>query len=213
METATLPAIRRSHLGTKHARRLRQTGKLPAIIYGHGEKPEAIAIESHDLEVALQHHSRVVKIALDGDTGQYLIKAVQYDHLGSTLVHMDLVRVHADERVTVSVEIEIKGVPKGAHDGGVLIQHMNNVEVECPVHAIPGALKLSAVHLALGESLTIADLAVPEGVRILAAPAEKIATVRIPTEVEEAPQEPLEGAAAVEPEVIGRGKEEPTEPE
>lgn len=213
METATLPAIRRPHVGTKHSRRLRQSGKLPAIIYGHGETPEPIAIEFHDMEVALLHHSRVVQIALDGGISQYLIKSVQYDHLGSTPVHVDLVRVHADERVTVSVEVEIKGTPKGAHDGGVLIQHINDVDVECPVHAIPESLKLSAVNLGLGESLTIADLVVPEGVKVLAEPGEKICTVRVPSEVEEATEAPLEGEAAAEPEIIGRGKEEESEGE
>jgi len=97
MEVAKLPAKRRTHLGSKHTRRVRQQGQIPAIIYGHNETPIPIAVDAHEVEVLLAHHSRVINIDLDNQQAQYLIKAVQYDHLDTTPIHLDLMRVNMDE--------------------------------------------------------------------------------------------------------------------
>ena len=209
MQEVTLPATRRTHLGTKHTRRIRHRGQIPAIIYGHGEAPEPIALEAHEIENVLHHHLRVVNVDLDGRSSQYLIKAVQYDHLGSTPIHVDLMRVGRDERVRVAVEVELRGTPRGAADGGVLVQFLNEIDVECVMTAIPEDFRPSVTNLGLGESLLVQDLQVPPGVTIMADPQEKVATCRVPTEREEVEEEEAEEAeGAEEPEVIARGKEE-----
>lgn len=118
METATLKASRRDKIGTKHTRRLREKGLLPAIIYGHGEDPESVSLPAHDVAVELHHGARVLKLALNRKTGQFLIKDIQYDYLGTTPIHLDLMRVDLDETVTVRVGIELKGTPKGVSEGG-----------------------------------------------------------------------------------------------
>ncbi len=207
MEVANLQATRRTQLGTKHTRRLRRSGQIPAIIYGHGEKPVSVAMDAHAFVNALHHHARVLKVQIEGAEEQYLIKAVQYDYLGTTPVHVDLMRVNLDEKVTVTVEIELRGTPVGSHEGGVLTQLLDTVEVECAVTAIPDTLRPSVADLGVNDSLLVKDLELPKGVVVLTSPEEKIATCRVPSAVEEVSAEE-EGEGPAEPEMIGRAKED-----
>lgn len=214
MEQMELKGERRSDVGTRAARALRATGRLPAVIYGHGEAPETISLQRHDVEVGLAHGVRTFEVNLAGKTDHYLIKEVQYDHLDQTPIHLDLTRVNMNERVTVEVGIELRGTPKGANEGGVLDQHLVHVEVECLVSNIPDTLHPLVTELAIGDSLVAKELELPQGVTLMTNPDEKICTVREPTvkhevEEEEAPEE--EEAAAGEPERIGRVRKEDEE--
>ena len=206
METATLKASRRDKIGTKHTRRLREKGLLPAIIYGHGEDPESVSLSAHDVEVELHHGARVLKLALNGKTGQFLIKDVQYDYLGTTPIHLDLMRVDLDETVTVRVGIELKGTPKGVSEGGVLDQPLADIEVECLVTNIPETLTPMVTHLGVGESLLVRDLDLGVGVKALADPDERVASVTVLAEEVEEEKAPSEDEA--QPEVISKGKKE-----
>ncbi len=208
MELSTLPAQRRTMLGSKHTRRVRQQGQIPAIIYGHNETPIPIAVDAHEVELLLAHHSRVLSIDLENQTGQYLIKAVQYDHLDTTPIHMDLMRVDLDEKVELEVEVTLRGVPKGAQEGGVLLQMMNRVRVACLVTAIPEEIRHSVAELTLGQTVHVSDLKVAEGVTLLNDPNDLIAICREPAaEVAGAPIEGAEPTTA-EPEVIGKKPED-----
>jgi large subunit ribosomal protein L25 len=206
METLILAGTHRTNVGTKYTRRLRAAGKTPVIIYGHGQEPEAIALNTHDVHQALEQHSRLLAVEVEGRKEQYLIKAVQYDYLGTHPIHVDLMRVSMDERVRVQVEIVLRGTPKGAADGGVLTQTLSAVELECLVTAIPESLRVSVAHLGMGDALAVKDIEAPPGVTILADPDTRVAACSAPM----AAPEPVEEAAetTAEPEVIGRAKEE-----
>lgn len=206
MEHATLVAERRTHLGSKHSRRMRQSGKMPAILYGHGEKPEAVAVDAHEAENLLDHHSRVVELKLDGGTNHYLIKAVQYDYLGTNPIHLDLMRVDLNEKVNVNVEIELRGTAEGADEGGVLSQILNSIEVECTITSIPDSIRANITSMKINDDLLVKDLELPDGVTALTDAEERIAVCRVPTVEEE--EEGAEGEADAMPEVIGRTKEE-----
>lgn len=211
METITLKAEPRTALGTRAVRALRETGLLPAIIYGHGEAPESISLPTHEVQVALAHGVRTVQLKLGRKKQQYLIKEVQYDHLEEEPIHLDLTRVDLDERVTVRVGIELRGVPKGVSDGGLLDQHIADLEVECLVTEIPETLHPLVTELGVGESLLIKDLSLPEGVVAKADPDERVATVRVMAAAPE-PEEAEEAAGEeAQPEVIGRTKKEEAE--
>lgn len=210
MEMTTLKAEPRKAAGTRVAQALRAQGLLPIVIYGHGEAPETASLSGHDFEVALAHGARTLHVELGGQTKQYLIKAVQYDYLGDTPIHIDLTRVALDERVKVRVGIELRGVPKGVSEGGVLDQSMADMEVECLVTEIPDTLRPLISELGLGESLLVKDLALPPGVVAISDGEDRVATVRALAEeveaepTEEEPGEKKEG----EPERIGRVKKE-----
>jgi large subunit ribosomal protein L25 len=130
-----------------------------------------------------------------------LVKEVQYDHLGAEVIHVDFARVSLDEKVKVTVRIELKGTPKGEADGGVLQQVLPTLEIECLVTEIPDAIRHIVTELALNEVLHVRDLKLPPGVRAIQDPDLIVATVR--EIVEAAATEPAEGEAA-EPELIGR---------
>ncbi len=204
MENLTLKAETRTATGTRAVRKLRETGQLPAVIYGHGEPPVSISLSQHDVELALTHGARTLDVAVKGDSKPYLIKEVQYDHLGHLPIHLDLARVDLNERVTVSVGIELRGTPVGVNEGGILEQNVQSVEVECVVTNIPETLRPLVSSLALGESLLVKDLELPPGVRCLTDGDERIATVRALVEAAEPePGEEGEEEAAM-PERIGR---------
>jgi len=193
---------------------MREEGRLPAVIYGHGEAPEIVAFLRHDVEVALAHGARTLQVKLAGKVNPYLIKEVQYDHLQKSPIHLDLARVDLTEKVRVRVGIELRGVPKGVKDGGVLEQYMGAVEVECIVTEIPATLHPVVLNLALGESLLVKDLVLPPGVTVVGNPEDRVASVRLQAaEVPTAEAVPVEGEdKAQEPERIGRvRKDEPAE--
>jgi large subunit ribosomal protein L25 len=209
METMSLKSEQRQAQGTRKARALRKEGKLPVVIYGHGEPPESVSLDQHEVQIALKRGARTLKVDVRGEVKPYLIKEVQYDHFADTPVHLDLARVDLNERVHVKVGIELRGVPKGVAEGGVLDQSMGQIEIECLVTDIPDTLHPFVTQLALGESLHVKDLQLPPGVVALADPEDRIATVRKIVEAVVAPA-PVEGeeAATAEPERIGRIKKE-----
>jgi large subunit ribosomal protein L25 len=201
--------------GNRHANeRLRRRGLIPAVIYGHGQDPETVAVSQHDLKLVLGHAVHVVQLEMsDGEGQQYLIKDVQYDHLQKDLMHVDLMRVEAHERVEVKVRLELKGEPKGIHEGGELVQLITDLEIECPLLSIPDVIAHNIKELGLDENLHVRDLVLPPDVKSLHEPDEIVAVVRAKKAVEEevavaAPAEAAEAAGA-EPEVIAkRAKEE-----
>lgn len=209
MEATLIQAKRRTKLGTKVSRREREEGLIPSIIYGHGEEPESVSLPQREVLLELAHGSRVLEVQIARKKSQYLIKAVQYDYLGIHPIHLDLMRVDADEKVTVSVGLELRGEPKGLSEGGILEQRLASIEIECLVGRIPETLHPGVSHLGLGESLTVGDIDWPAGVVPLLESNEKVATVRMAAAEVEAEEESAEGKA--EPEVIGKPKEESEE--
>jgi large subunit ribosomal protein L25 len=213
MEVTTIKGTPRGQQGTRACRALRAEGRLPGVMYGHGEPTESVLFDQHDVEVALAHGARTLQVELKGSVKPYLIKEVQYDHLYNTPIHLDLARVDLTERVRVRVGIELRGVPKGVSEGGVLEQIMGGIEVECLVTDIPDTLHPFVSHLQLGQTLLVKDLTLPPGVKALANPDDRVATVR---ELAEAPVkvEAVEGEEKPqEPERIGRIRKEEPAPE
>ena len=206
MELPTLKADRRTKIGTNHVRKLRTEGRLPGIIYGHGETPEAFSVCAHDVAMELQHGARLVELDMDGKKNQYLLKDIQYDHMGKSPIHMDLARVDLNERIRVRVGVELRGIPKGIHDGGILDQLLDNIEIECLASGIPETLHPNVAELEIGQTLAVKDLELPEGVVAITDLEEKIAMVHLLSVAAEATEEEEgeEGAASAEPERIGR---------
>jgi len=205
-ETLVLKAKRREQAGTRAARRQRREGLVPAIIYGHKEEVVPVLLDYHDLALELQHHHRLLGLELEGNKSQYLVKEVQYDHLGDKIVHVDLTRVYLDERVQVTVAIELRGTAAGVMEGGVLEQQRADVELECLVTNIPESIRVRVNDLVIGQSVLAGDLEIPEGTKLITDPKAVVATVRMKVEEVEEVTETAEEKA--EPEMIAREKEE-----
>lgn len=191
--------VRQGH-GKRHVRRLRQTGAVPAILYGHGEANVSLSIPVDQVKTAVRHGARVVD--LDGAVKEKaFIRDLQWDTFGLEVLHMDLTRVSADEKVEVSVVVELRGEAPGVKEGGVVAHLVHQVEVESLVTAIPEKLTLKINQLGLDQSLTAADIELPPGTTMLTPADTVIAQCTLPKAEEEAAALPAEGA---EPEVIGR---------
>lgn len=210
MDIPTLKGEPRTKRGTRVARQVRKNGRLPAVVYGHGEPPESVSLDGHDLLVALAHGARTLAVDMGGTVKQFLIKDVQYDHLAAHPIHLDLMRVDLTERVQVSVGIELKGTPKGVSEGGILDQLMSSIDVECVVTDIPETLHPVVTHLHVGDSLLVRDLEFPPRVTPLADPEERVAMVRTMAAAPVDAEAAVDGAeaATAEPEIISRGKKD-----
>lgn len=204
MERNTLEAQRRTAIGTKSTRLLRKERRVPGIIYGPKQEPVPFCVDRHDLEVELLHGQRVLSLNIEGQIQAYLIRDIQYNHLGSEFLHLDLSPINLDEKVTLKVAVELRGTPKGATEGGVLDQTLNEIEIECLASDIPTAIKASVASLDVGESLTVGDLKLPDGVSCLQEAGNIVATVRVVAEEIEATE--IEEEETTAPEVITKGK-------
>jgi large subunit ribosomal protein L25 len=207
-QTIQLNVKARSELGSRANKRLRDAGHVPGVIYGHKEAVVPVTLPKRELVHHLHHGAHVFDLAMDGKSEKVLVKEIQYDHLGSTVLHVDFARVSLDERVEVTVPLELKGTPKGEVDGGVLTQVISELEVECLVTDIPDVIRHNISEMALNDVLHIRDLKVPAGVRIIQDGELIVATVK---EVIEAAPAEAAAAGGAEPEVIGRKAEEGAE--
>jgi large subunit ribosomal protein L25 len=217
MEFAVIQGEARQPGGRHANNRLRRRGLVPAVVYGHEKPPETLALSRHDLMLAIEHAQHVVKVAVDKQQTQYLLKDVQFDHLQAEPIHADLMRVNPDERVHVSVGIEFRGEPHGVHEGGELIHVLTDLDIECPLVGIPEMLRVKIDHLGVGQTLHVKEIELPEGITTRHNPDDVVVTVRpkrggLGTEEEEVE---LEEAAkeGAEPEVIGRATKEEDESE
>src|SRR5262245_34777759 len=164
-DSVVLETKPRTERGTRNARRLRKKGVIPAVVYGHKEATLAIALAAEDLEKAIRHGVRVLDLKTDGNLQKALISEVQWDHLGKEILHVDLTRVAADERITVSVNLEIKGVAPGVTAGGVLDQPMHQLSIECLAISIPESIRVNVNQLQMDGAIYVRDLVLPPDVK------------------------------------------------
>jgi large subunit ribosomal protein L25 len=211
-ETVKFTAKPRQGRGSSAARRLRRQGMVPVVLYGHQQETVSLALSAEEVEKALRHGVHVVDLQLDGNTEKALIKDVQWDHLGRDIVHVDFARVSEDERVVVTVPLEIRGTPAGLSEGGVLDQPLHTLEVECPVVAVPDSIRVNVSELKIGQAIHVRELVLPPNVRAIVNPETVVVHVtmkQVEAEVVAAPAAP----EAAEPEIIGRPKVEEEEAE
>ncbi|MCG3179892.1 MAG: General stress protein CTC [Phycisphaerae bacterium] len=216
METFKMSALKRDPAGGRAAGRLRRKGLIPGIIYGHGETPLPVSLDAEQVTTHLHHGAHLLDLEMDGQVSKLLIKEVQYNHLGDTVMHIDLARVSLDERVEVTVPLRFRGEPVGVtEDEGILLTPVTDLEVECPVVDIPNEIRINVKELRIDQSILVKDIQLPPGVVAMMPPDTVVATVVAPREEEEAAAV-VEGEAPAQPEVIAKGKvetEEGEEPE
>ena len=211
MASSKLKAILRKDIGSSACRKLRANQQVPAVVYGHGEEPQHISLPEHALGLVLDSGARLLDVSLGKKKQQLLIKEVQHNHLGTEIVHVDLVRVSMDEKIQLSVPIELRGaVDASSHGGGVVEQHLSELEIECLAVNIPEHIQIAVGKLELGDSIRVKDIEVEEGVTVLSDPEALVISVKIVAAEVSAEEEEAEAveAAGQEPEIIGRVGEE-----
>ena len=165
----------------------------------------SLAVQSDEIRKALKHNAKVVDLQ-GAASGQALVQALQWDTFHRHLLHVDLLRVDATERVHISVQIELKGDAAGSNEGGVVEQTLMHAEVEAPPASIPEVLYLDITELHLGGSLSADSITgLPDGAKLLTSGDTMVVHC-----VQPAGAPALDSVAAEEtsPEVIGKKEEE-----
>ncbi|MEI6671054.1 MAG: 50S ribosomal protein L25/general stress protein Ctc [Actinomycetes bacterium] len=213
MAEITINGTSRTEFGKGAARRARRDGLVPAVIYGHGEKPAHIALPARELGVALKTTNVLLDIVVDGKTELTLPKSIVRDAIKGTLEHVDLVIVRRGERVIVSVPVHTDG--KFDQDGILETVH-TSIEVEAEATAIPNFLNLDMTGLMAGESLYAENVPLPAGVTLISDPKMTVVHLSLRSAQEEivaAPvvaegATPAEGAAAPDGAAAGEKKDD-----
>jgi large subunit ribosomal protein L25 len=204
-QSIQLKAEPRSALGSRANKRLRDSGFIPGVVYGHKEAVVPVTLPKKEIATHLAHGAHVFDLSLQGKAEKVLVKDVQYDHLGIEVLHVDFARVSADERVEVTVPLELKGTPKGEADGGVLQQMIAELEIETLVTDIPDSIIHNVSEMAVDDVLHVRDIKLPPGAKAMQDGDLIVAAVRV---IEEEAGAPAAEAETAEPEVIGRKAED-----
>ena len=211
MATATLNATPRAHVGKGAARKLRSAKRIPAVIYGHNREPQALAVDTRELEKLLEHiaaGSTVVELQMDGTTMRTLIREIQRHPFRPEILHVDFMELVAGEKVTLAIPLVLVGTPSGVRlDGGILDQVLREIEVEVDPASIPNHIDVDVSALGLNDSLHVSDLTLPPGVEVLQDAEATVCVVSPPRVVEEvAAAAPEATEETSEPELIRKPK-------
>ena len=207
---ATLKAEARQGVRKGANRKLRATGRVPAVLYGKDQEPTLLSVDAREALHLFQQISvenTIIEIKLEGDSSkiQALVREVQVGAVRPDLLHIDFYRIQAGVKLEVDVPIELVGIPNGVRqDGGVLEQVIHEVPVRCLPDQIPESIQVDVTGLGLQDSLHISDLKVAEGIEILMDPERTLCLVSVPRAMEE----PVAAAEAPATEVIGEKKGE-----
>ena len=195
----------REQTGSKAAVKVRQQGRIPAILYGHKQEQVAVSLDAHDFVEGLHHGHRLMDLQIGKKLQKVIVKDLQFDYLGKEVIHADLVRVDVTETVKVTVPIELRGTARGAEHGGIVEEHVDHVEVECKVTDIPESIVVPVKHIEVGDVLHARDIELPEGVKLASDPEMLMITCSLVAAAKTTEQ--LEEEVPGAPEVIGEVKE------
>lgn len=211
MSEIKISAELRSEFGKGAARRIRRADKIPAVLYGHGEKPVHITLPGHDTMLALKTANALLALDIEGRSQLALPKHVQRDPLRRSIEHVDLIMVRKGEKVTVDVPVVLFGDPA---PGAMVQQENTSVALEAEATNLPERIELSIEGLTTGTQVHASDLALPEGSVLQSDPAMLVLNIIEPQSVEEleAELEAAEAEAGIEREAPSAPAEEVAAP-
>jgi len=187
--------------GTRVARRLRQSGLIPAVIYGHKQAVVPVTLTRDDVWRMIKSTGHLAHLDLGGNTETVLIREVQWDHLGKEILHLDFARVDAEEIIETEVTLDVRGHAAGIADGGILEILVRSLGIKCRAGAIPDSIKVDVSNLKVDEGIHVRDLVLPAGVTADAEADLLLVHVVTPRAAE--PESAEAGAEALtQPEVI-----------
>ena len=195
----TLDAVARHGTGKGVARKLRAAGKVPAVLYGRGLTPEAVAVDRMALIRAFKTDAGrnvLIDLLVNGETHLTLARELQRDPVRGTILHVDFLKIARDVAIEVDVPIHIEGDSPGVKEGGVIEHHLWSVRVSCLPTNVPDRLVADVSRMVIGDMCRVADLIVPEGVTILTDPNEAVLGVVVPQILKVEEEVPAEAALA-----------------
>jgi large subunit ribosomal protein L25 len=193
----------RESLGSWNVRKLRALGQTPAILYGHGEANLCLTVANEAVNKLLQHGSKLV--SLSGAANETaLLREVQWDSLGTRVIHLDFARVSQTESVEVSLPVHLHGEAPGAVGSGQLRFVTHEVTIRCPAASLPEFLTVDIGQLQLGQSIHVNEMKLPEGATAVTPGAVVVVQVVAQSAVDDT----AAAASGAEPELIRKEKSE-----
>ena len=215
--TKSLKASKREAAGKGAARKLRRTGRVPAVLYGKDMEAVTLSLDAMEVEhlfQAISVENTIVELEIEGEgeSHQTLVREIQSHPYRYELVHIDFLRIQSDVAVDVEVPVELIGTPVGVkQSGGVLEQVIHELPVRCLPSLIPEFIEVDVSALDIDDSLHLSDLQLPEGVEATIDLDRTLCLVSAPRAAIEEGAEGAEGVEpgeAAEPEVVGGGGDE-----
>jgi large subunit ribosomal protein L25 len=223
MKQVPLAAKIRTIRGSSRTRRLRATGYVPAEVYGHKEANQSIEVQEKELTKILSSakgdnifFALNIEGAKSSEPILAIIKEIQFHKLNNRVIHADFHKVKMDEKIRIRIPVRVQNAEtcEGVKEGGVLQVFLRSVEVFCLPAQIPDSVQVDALHFAIGHSVHVSDLKLPEGVKavtpgdsVVISVAQQMAE-EVKAEAAAAPAEGAAAAATAEPEVLTAKKKE-----
>jgi large subunit ribosomal protein L25 len=204
--TLVISSETRDLFGKNASRRFRRGGRIPAILYGEGADSVALVLNKKDIIKILKSETgenTLFRVAVNGRERDVMIKDLQVDPTTDELLHADLIQIAMDKAIRVAVPVELSGEPVGVKTEGGFVDFMNReIEVECLPADIPERITIDISNLHLHQTLKVAEVAVPEGVKFISDPSTVLVLIQLPHEekVEAKPEEAVAAEAAAAPE-------------
>jgi large subunit ribosomal protein L25 len=215
---AKLKAEPRDKYGKSATRKMRAAGRIPAVIYGHGEQTRTLSVDAHELDLLFKRvhwENTIIEVDIEGERTpvRTLVREVQSHAYKPDIVHVDFQQIHAGERVHVSVPIRLIGTAPGVKAGGVMMQTESDLDIRCLPDQIPESIEIDVTGLEIGDSVHLRDISLPAGAEAEIDADRTICsvtppTVAAPSAEEAAAEEAEEAAEGGEPEVIRRAKDD-----
>ena len=158
MTETRLAIEQRSEKGKAAARRLRRSGRIPAVIYGEVKEPIPISIDDHTLTMLLKQNISTISLSLDDKKHQVIVRDIQYHPVKDTILHVDFMQVKKGHKITMSVPVRFEGKPAGVKEGGIMDMVKHEIEIAVLPKDIPDEIIANIEDLALGEAFRVKDL-------------------------------------------------------
>jgi len=214
MEAKKLNVEARTGGGKSVAGRLRSTGKIPAVIYGH-TVPTAITVDAREFRNAFKRitENTIVELHLPSGVHEVLVKDYQKDNLTGQILHVDFYEFEKGKALRTRVPVRLVGNPTGVKEGGILESLLHAIEVECLPKDLPEEIALDISELGLDRAMHVRDLTLPDGVRAIPSPDQVICLVAHRKAEEEVAPAVVEGEVPAEGEEAAEGAEKTEETE
>ena len=185
-----LQAERREETGKGAAHKIRAAGRVPGVVYGHGD-PVKVAVDARELFHLLHTDAGsnvMVDMRIDGDRFLAMPREIQRDHLKGQFIHVDFLRIARDQKIAVEVPINLIGESHGVKEGGVVEHHLWTLHLESFPQDVPSAIEADISGLGINESLKVSDLEIPDTVTVLS-PIDEVIVAVVPPQVLREPEE------------------------
>ena len=183
MSDAVLIAEVRHERGSRPAGRMRRDGQVPAVVYGHGDDPVSVAVVARDLQHILSGAAganTLITLQVDGADQLTLARQIQRDPIRGNVLHVDFIRISADQTVTAEIPLSLVGTAEGVNMGGMLEQQIFTLSIEAKPGDLPNVIEHDISALNVGDQVHVRELAIPAGVTVLQDADEVVAAVSIP---------------------------------